>query len=233
MEEGQTEKFSCVLMFNKQNAEHMSCLQALYQQCQQVFNERWGATPEQAPQIPMQGHDSSPIKDGDVARNRQGFLLSEKNPEYAGHYIIRAANTSRPRVVDRNLQDILEPSLIYGGCLCKVNVNAYTFNKGGNKGVTFGLNGVQFWADEESFGAGHLRAEQMFEAAGAEDPANYGGANPFAGAPMAAPVAPPAAAPVAPPLASPVAPPLAPPVAPPVAPPAAAPVAAPSVNPFA
>lgn len=180
---GQEAKYSVVLMFDKKNHEHMNCLRMLYVQCQEAFQERWGAKPEQAPRVPLQGHDRSPIKDGDTARNTQGIPLVEKNPEYAGHFVVRAANISRPKIVDRNLQDILDPQVIYGGCRCKVSINAYAFDTNGNKGVTFGLNGIQFWADDDAFGATRLSAEQMFDAAGAEDPANYGGADPFASNP--------------------------------------------------
>lgn len=171
---GQDAKFSIVLMLDKTDQSHMAFIKELHKDMQQALAEKW---PDQAtrPRNPLVGHTRSPIKDGDKTLNNQGVLLSEKNPEYAGHYIVRANTTNRPLVVNRNLQDVMDSAELYGGCFCKVNINVYTYNSSANKGVTCGLNGVQKWADGESFGGGRPPINEMFEAdAGADDPANYG-----------------------------------------------------------
>ena len=187
---GDTPKYGVVLMFEKGNPEHMENIKRLHQAAQDVFNEKWPDPNDPGtPRIPLVGHDRSPIKDGDKALNAQGIPISEKNPEYAGHWIIRANTTSRPMVVDRNKAEVLDSNIIYGGCFCKVNINPYAYDTAGNKGVTFGLNGVQFWGNGESFGGGRPPVDDMFDSAGADDPANYAGAadDPFGGSPQGQP----------------------------------------------
>jgi hypothetical protein len=52
----------------------------------------------------------------------------------------------------------------YSGCWARVKVRAYAFDKNGNWGVSFGLQGVQFFADDEKLGGGG-NASDGFEAA--------------------------------------------------------------------
>lgn len=175
---GQTPKYSIALMFDKQNEEHKKVLATLHKQMQEALAEKW-PDEKTRPRNPLIGDTRSPIKDGDKTLNTSGIPISEANPEYAGHYIVRASSTRAPRVVDRGLNTIMDSNEIYGGCFCNVNINVYTYDKGVNKGVTFGLNGVQKHADGESFAGGNMAAEDMFESGGADDPANYGD-DPFA-----------------------------------------------------
>jgi hypothetical protein len=75
--------------------------------------------------------------------------------------------------VDRNLQEIIDAGEIYGGVWACVSVNAYAYDVKANKGVTFGLNGIQKIKDGESFGTGRPAVSAMFTPAASEDPANY------------------------------------------------------------
>jgi hypothetical protein len=181
---GNDPKYGIVLMFDKSNAEHMAFMKLLHQDCQAALAEKWPKE-EERPRVALVGETRSPIKDGDKTVNNNGIPLCEKNPEYAGQFIVRANTASRPAIVDRNMQEILDSNELYGGCFCKVNLNAYTFDMSANKGVTFGLNGVQKWSDGESFGGGRPPLEDMFDAEkGQNDPDNYApaGGDPFAGA---------------------------------------------------
>lgn len=76
----------------------------------------------------------------------------EKNPEYAGHYFMSVSNKTKPGVVDQNVQPILDATQVYSGCYARVSMNAFAFNTQGNRGVSFGLNHVQFLADGEPLG---------------------------------------------------------------------------------
>jgi hypothetical protein len=168
-------KYSITLMFDKKNPEHIKFLkEVLVPEATKALVDKWPDETKR-PRIPIAGHDKSPIKDGDKNCDQQGVPLHEKNPEYAGHWIVRAGSKEQKPVVDRNRQELMDKGKIYGGCFCKVNLNAYAFSGELNKGVTFGLNGVQFWADGDSFGGGRMKIEDMFDAAGADDPSNYSG----------------------------------------------------------
>jgi len=179
---GNDPKYGIVMMFEKTNKEHMAFLKLMHQDCELAMGEKWPKA-ETRPRVALIGDTRSPIKDGDKTLNNNGIPLCENNPEYAGHFIIRANTSSRPVVVDRNKAEILDSNEVYGGCFCKVNLNCYTFDMSANKGVTFGLNGVQKWSDGESFGGGRPGLDEMFEAsAGQDNPENYAAGNdPFAG----------------------------------------------------
>lgn len=169
--------YSVTLMFDKKDADHMAFLKLLMADMTKVLEGNW---PDVAtrPRIPLHGHDKSPVKDGDTAINQQGIPLKEKNPEYAGHFIIRATSyNDTMTVVDKNKADILDRSQLYGGCVCKANINPYARMRSDNQGISVGLNGIQKWADGESFGsgAGRPNVDSMFESSGANDPTNYGG----------------------------------------------------------
>jgi len=85
----------------------------------------------------------------------------DRNPEYAGHMYMAMSSKSRPGVVDQNLNPILDSTQVYSGCYARVSINAFAYNTSGNRGVSFGLNNVQFLEDGEPLG-GRTRAEDDF-----------------------------------------------------------------------
>jgi hypothetical protein len=126
------------------------------------------------PRLQLVGAIKSPIKDGDKTVNTEGFLLSEKNPEYTGHWVIRAyamEKDGRPPVVDRNSLPILEQSQVYSGCIVRVSLQAYYSPR--NKTVTLGYCGLMKWDDGQRIGAARPSVEQMFGGVEADDPAFY------------------------------------------------------------
>lgn len=95
------------------------------------------------------------LKDADKDVDGSGVLLAEKNPEYAGAYILKADSTKRPLVYGRRKEALTEADgIIYSGCYINVSAAAsgYEFGKM-KKGVKCYLNGVQFVQDGERFGA--------------------------------------------------------------------------------
>jgi hypothetical protein len=85
----------------------------------------------------------------------------ERNPEYAGHMYMAMSSKQRPGVVDQDLNPILDSTQVYSGCYARVSINAFPYSNSGNKGVSFGLNNVQFLEDGEPLG-GRTRAEDDF-----------------------------------------------------------------------
>jgi hypothetical protein len=92
----------------------------------------------------------------------------EKNPEYEGHLFMSVSSKTRPGVVDRSLNPIMDSTEVYSGCYARVSINAFAFNTQGNKGVSFGLNHVQKLEDGDFLG-GRSRAEDDFDALDEED----------------------------------------------------------------
>lgn len=85
----------------------------------------------------------------------------ERNPEYAGHMYMAMSSKQRPGVVDLDLNPILDSTQVYSGCYARVAINAFPYSNSGNKGVSFGLNNVQFIEDGEPLG-GRTRPEDDF-----------------------------------------------------------------------
>jgi hypothetical protein len=85
----------------------------------------------------------------------------ERNPEYAGHMYMAMSSKTRPGVVDQDLNPIMDSTQVYSGCYARVSINAFPYSNSGNKGISFGLNNVQFLEDGEPLG-GRTRAEDDF-----------------------------------------------------------------------
>lgn len=98
------------------------------------------------------------LKDGDKDTDQEGIILSEKNPEYAGCYVLRADSLRRPVVIDRKKAALTEDDgVIYSGCYVNASLGVATYEFGKvKKGVKCYLNGVQFVKDGERFGSDAL-----------------------------------------------------------------------------
>lgn len=85
----------------------------------------------------------------------------ERNPEYAGHFYMSINSKTRPGVVDRDVNPIIDSTEVYSGCWALVQMNAYGYDNSGGKGITFGLNHVMKVGDDDYLG-GRSRAEDVF-----------------------------------------------------------------------
>lgn len=147
-EENKEPKFSATFIIPKDHPDVAALRRALMEAGQEKYPSAFsgGAWPR--------GYTCA-MKDGDKDVDSEGVLLSEKNPEYAGCYIIRADSTRRPVVIDRKKAAVTEADgVIYSGCYVNASIAAagYEFGKV-KKGVKCYLNGVQFVQDGERFGS--------------------------------------------------------------------------------
>lgn len=95
----------------------------------------------------------TPLRDGD--KDRKG------DEAYANSWFVNANSTTKPGVVDADLNPILDSSELYSGIIGRASINFYAFNSNGNKGIACGLNNIQKLADGTPLG-GHSRAEDDF-----------------------------------------------------------------------
>lgn len=89
----------------------------------------------------------NPIHDGD----------EEDRDGYEGCYYIRCSrleSKGRPVVIDRYKQPITSKEEIYSGCWGVASIDCFLYDANGNKGITFGLNGLQKVREDESLGGG-------------------------------------------------------------------------------
>lgn len=96
----------------------------------------------------------TPLRDGDEER--------PDDEAYAGCYFINASCLTKPGVVDKDLNPILDQTEFYSGCYGRASVNFYPYNANGNRGIAAGLNNVQKIKDGESLG-GRQSAEADFD----------------------------------------------------------------------
>jgi hypothetical protein len=77
-------------------------------------------------------------------------------------YFLNATSTQKPGIVDKDLNEILDPDEVYSGCWGRASINFYAFNTNGNKGVGVGLNNIQKLKDDTRLGAARASAEDDF-----------------------------------------------------------------------
>lgn len=102
---------------------------------------------------------------------------------YDGTIFVRAASQFKPGVVDSKLQAVISPSDIFGGLICRAQVNAFGYDQQGNKGVAFGLSNLQVLKDDGTVYSGRQNPADVFGAFGDPDagsaPAGNAAADPF------------------------------------------------------
>jgi hypothetical protein len=135
-------KFGCTLLFPKEGCD-LAPLKALVKE---AIAAKWGATPPKGLKLPFRDGDEKDL-DG-----------------YAGMIYIRATGKTKPGVVDSSVQPILDPEEIYAGCYVRASLNAYAYEKAGNRGVSFGLNNIQKTREGERFGGAKAKPEDDFQA---------------------------------------------------------------------
>lgn len=136
--EGQDPKFSVTMLWDKD--EDLSKLKAA---CDAAVAKKWGEKPP--------ANISMPMKDGDGKLDKDG----NQRPEYAGKKfaIAKAKESDQPKVVDNELNPVLDKSVVYGGCKMRAAVSAYAWSFGNVYGVSLYLGNVQRTGDGEAFGS--------------------------------------------------------------------------------
>ena len=97
----------------------------------------------------------TPLRDGDIDRS--------DDENYSKCMFVNATSKDAPQVVDRRVQRVTDPMMVYSGCYCNVSVNFYAFNANGNRGVAAGLGNIQFVKDGDRL-SGRASAEADFDA---------------------------------------------------------------------
>jgi len=165
--EGGKEKFSINMLFPKDGALLIPSMpsegiNALRKLALAAIRQTWGEDKAKWPPNfrtldPKVATDVKgfPVRDGDLV-SWDGF---------AGNLFARASSQFQPGLVNSKLQPIISQSEIYGGLICRAQINAYTYDVSGNRGVSFGLTNLQVLKDDGvSFGAGKSDAATAFTA---------------------------------------------------------------------
>lgn len=136
-------KYSIMLLLPKSDTETLKKMREVEKRTAQESKVYGGKVPPKLTSI---------ITDGD-GENQEGVPWTEKNPERAGHWFFSVRSNTRPGVVNAALEKI-DGEEIYSGCYVKAALSCYAYNYEGKKGVSFGLNNLQFIRDGERLGGG-------------------------------------------------------------------------------
>lgn len=139
-------EFSVDILFNKDTD-----LSALKEITDALIKEEWGGKPPAKFRMPF--------KNGNEKLTQEGKI----RPEYKDTIYIKLKSTRKPGVVDANVQEIIDPTAIYGGCEARVSFSAYSYDNAGNKGINFGLDHIQKVSEGEPFGQVTANPDEVFE----------------------------------------------------------------------
>lgn len=138
----QSPKYSVTLLWPKSTD-----LTTLKKAASAAVRKKWGDKPP--------ANLKSPFHDGDTER--------PEDPVFKGMYFINARSKDKPGIVDRMVQPVLNEMEFYSGCRANATLNAFGYEKSGNKGVAFALGNLQKVADGTRL-TGQRPADEDFEA---------------------------------------------------------------------
>ena len=145
---GSEEKYSVSLLIPKDDKATLAKIKKAIEAAKEAAKEKkWGG--KIPPNLKL------PLRDGDIDR--------PDDETYQNHFFLNATSKDAPQVVDRHVQPIMDPMMVYSGCFCNVSVNLYPFNANGNRGVAAGLGNIQFVKDGDRL-SGRASAEADFDA---------------------------------------------------------------------
>jgi hypothetical protein len=130
---GGEEKYSVSLIIPKTDKEAMEKIEAAIEVAKKDGIPKFGG---ELPENLM-----LPLHDGDVEKP-----LDEA---YTGSFFINASSVTKPGIVDKNIQPIVDTAEFYSGCYGRASVVFYAYNSNGNKGIACGLQNLQKLADGE------------------------------------------------------------------------------------
>lgn len=151
---GADPRFSVNLIFTE-DAQKTDAYKLLRQRIVEAAREKWGA---KADEMFQKGTLRSPLRDASE-KDYSGY--DAPGAKYANFW-----SKQPPGVVDGRLEDVIDPSYVYPGCLGRVNYNAFAYDTSGNKGVALGLVHMQITDVTTPRLDGRVAANKAFDPVG-------------------------------------------------------------------
>ena len=145
MKEGDTPKYSVTAIIPKSDTKTIAAIKAAIQAAAEA-----GAQKHFGGQIPKQVANT--FKDGDTELDDLGNLQKDKYPEYANSYYIRLSTKFKPKVLNANREEIIDPSEIYSGMYGRVSMTFFAYSGDGKRGISANLGNVMKTRDGEPMG---------------------------------------------------------------------------------
>ena len=150
---GQTPRFEASFLLDPTNKEHAATIAQIKDEAKKLILGA-GLNPKDFKLCFGEGDKQDKVYDG-----------------YAGMYVVRSANTTRPTVVDRSRHPLAEgdDQAPYSGCYVIGSVTFWLQNNAYGKRINANLRAVQFVKDGDAFGVAPVKAEEEFEPLGDSD----------------------------------------------------------------
>ena len=137
MEGSDNKKYSVSIIIDKEDKDTIAAVEAAVKAAtEQGKAQKFGG------KVPA--NLKLPLRDGDKER--------PDDEAYKGKMFMSASSKTKPGIVDRKGQPILDETEVYSGCYGRASLNFYPFNAAGSKGVACGLNHIQKLEDGEALG---------------------------------------------------------------------------------
>lgn len=146
--EGAEPKYSMTLLIPKSDKATLEKIKAAQEA---AITKKW---PKRPAKIDMTMHD------GDGVKPSTGDPFPA---ECKGHMVMSVNSKQQPQIVDQRVAPVIDRGLFVSGDYFRVSINAYAYEVSGKRGVSFGLNNVQFLRKGQPLG-NVSRAEDDFTA---------------------------------------------------------------------
>jgi len=142
---GTEKKYSVSLIIPKSDTKTLAAINSAISAAKEAGKSKWGG--KIPPKLKL------PLRDGDEER--------PEDEAYVNAYFLNATAKTKPGIVDKAVQPIIDQEELYSGCFGRASVTFFAFDTNGNKGIACGLNNIQKLEDGESLG-GRQTAEADF-----------------------------------------------------------------------
>ncbi len=149
-EAGGDPKYSIMLLIPKTDKVTLDAIYGEIEKTKEEWSSKFGGI--------VPSNLRLPIHDGDGIKPMSGEPYGE---ECRGHMVMNASAYLQPSIVGLDMQPIINPAEMYSGCYIRANINFYSYNTKGNRGIGCGLNAVQKIEDGEPF-IFRVSAEEAF-----------------------------------------------------------------------
>ena len=142
---GSEPKYSVSIIISKSDKETLKKINDAIEEAKKVGISKLGDK--------IADNIKTPLHDGDTDR--------PEDEAYVGSYFINANSNTRPGIVNKSVQAIVDQSDFYSGCYGRASVVFYAYNTEGNQGIACGLQNLQKLEDGEMLRY-HSSAEEDF-----------------------------------------------------------------------
>lgn len=133
-------KYSITLLVPKSELETIEKIKAAYS----VLKSEYEAKSVKKSWMPMA------FRDGDIEKSCE---------EYKDNFFITAASIEKPGIVDKELNPLIDPDEVYGGCYGRASFTLFIYEFNNKLGIAAGLNNIQKLKDGKRLDAKDIQSD--------------------------------------------------------------------------